>query len=443
MKKALATAEKRLTETQDLLATREREHQAAVRQTAAEHGRVADCRSQLETALEAANEEARSLRANINSAEKRKSALEARLASCELEKREAEMRLNSIHSSLRRIIGFRQEAIIAGSRSRSPGHRSSSRGRSASPIRLAPAGESAPAAAVQASPFHAGVGTSADLDPEAVRLGLRDVALRLASAEHARDDANARVHSLEARLQEQAEQTEQWARRLHMVQQALCEVEEDKKGVDGRLASAQKALMLQEETLRKNERDRKLLAEKISQLERNFAGAESEKRQEQAQSENLNSFQDMVTKLKQSEARQEEEKIQLRHALEDAENRINQLEVLRQSLEAEVQRCKCVTASKEAESAHIKEKNNALTKKRQDLEAKCSSLQLKIDQLSLAQSRTEEDSKGFKLKIDQLNMTILENNHALEEVNERLRKTQKALTACEKEKLLLQASSLL
>ncbi|VDN13587.1 unnamed protein product, partial [Dibothriocephalus latus] len=172
LKKALANAEKRLTETQDLLATREREHQAALRQAAAEHGRVAECRSQLETALETANEEARSLRANINAAEKKKSVLEARLASCELEKRDADMRLNSIHSSLRRIIGFRQEAIITGSRSRSPGHRSSSRGRSASPTRLPPAGESASAVAVQGSPFHTGVSSSADLDPEAVRLGL-------------------------------------------------------------------------------------------------------------------------------------------------------------------------------------------------------------------------------------------------------------------------------
>ena len=55
----------------------------------------------------------------------------------------------------------------------------------------------------------------------------------------------------------------------------------DKRGIDGRLASAQTALMLQEETIRRNERDRKTMADKISNLERSIAGAESEKRQTQ------------------------------------------------------------------------------------------------------------------------------------------------------------------
>ncbi len=53
----------------------------------------------------------------------------------------------------------------------------------------------------------------------------------------------------------------------------------DKKGIDGRLASAQTALMLQEETIRRNERERKQMSDKISNLERNLVVAESEKRQ--------------------------------------------------------------------------------------------------------------------------------------------------------------------
>lgn len=55
----------------------------------------------------------------------------------------------------------------------------------------------------------------------------------------------------------------------------------DKKGIDGRLSSAQTALMMQEETIRRNERDRKAMAEKLSVLDRTLASMESEKRQQE------------------------------------------------------------------------------------------------------------------------------------------------------------------
>jgi len=52
-----------------------------------------------------------------------------------------------------------------------------------------------------------------------------------------------------------------------------------KREVEGRLASAQAALMLQEESIRRSDRDRKQLSEKINNLERIVAALESEKRQ--------------------------------------------------------------------------------------------------------------------------------------------------------------------
>ena len=54
----------------------------------------------------------------------------------------------------------------------------------------------------------------------------------------------------------------------------------DKRGIDGRLASAQTALMLQEETIRRNERERKTAADKIATLERAVASLETDKRQQ-------------------------------------------------------------------------------------------------------------------------------------------------------------------
>ena len=57
----------------------------------------------------------------------------------------------------------------------------------------------------------------------------------------------------------------------------------DKRGIDSRLASAQTALMLQEETIRRNERERKVMADKINSLERSLAAADTEKRQQEVQ----------------------------------------------------------------------------------------------------------------------------------------------------------------
>ena len=51
-----------------------------------------------------------------------------------------------------------------------------------------------------------------------------------------------------------------------------------RREADERLNSAQTALMLQEEAIRRSERDRQQLADKISSLERSLASADKEKR---------------------------------------------------------------------------------------------------------------------------------------------------------------------
>ena len=64
---------------------------------------------------------------------------------------------------------------------------------------------------------------------------------------------------------------------MHGVIYAVCYA--GKRDIDGRLTSAQTALMLQEETIRRNERERKQMSDKISNLERALAAADSDKRQ--------------------------------------------------------------------------------------------------------------------------------------------------------------------
>lgn len=58
--------------------------------------------------------------------------------------------------------------------------------------------------------------------------------------------------------------------------------------LDGRFASAQTALMLQEETIRRNERERKIMTDKLTNLERANNSGDTERKQ----------LQDRVAKLK-------------------------------------------------------------------------------------------------------------------------------------------------
>ena len=64
-------------------------------------------------------------------------------------------------------------------------------------------------------------------------------------------------------LAECEEQRDRANNRLNALNKSLGALEEGKRGSDGRLASAQTALMLQEETIRRCEREKKALAEKV------------------------------------------------------------------------------------------------------------------------------------------------------------------------------------
>ena len=53
----------------------------------------------------------------------------------------------------------------------------------------------------------------------------------------------------------------------------------DKKGVDTRLQSAQNALLLQEDTIRRGERERKTMLDQITALERQLLALDGDKKQ--------------------------------------------------------------------------------------------------------------------------------------------------------------------
>ena len=96
-----------------------------------------------------------------------------------------------------------------------------------------------------------------------------------------------------------------------------------KRGADGKLSSAQTALMLQEETIRRLERERKSINEKMHALETSLAQSEAERRQ----------FKDKVAKLQSNDSKIEQEKEAMRSQIENAESRITRIELKKRGVE--------------------------------------------------------------------------------------------------------------
>ena len=96
-----------------------------------------------------------------------------------------------------------------------------------------------------------------------------------------------------------------------------------KRGADGKLSSAQTALMLQEETIRRLERERKTLNEKMEALETSLAQSDAERRQ----------LKDKVAKLQMNDAKIEQEKEAMRSQIENAESRITRIDLKKRGVE--------------------------------------------------------------------------------------------------------------
>lgn len=96
----------------------------------------------------------------------------------------------------------------------------------------------------------------------------------------------------------------------------------------------------------------------------------------------------------------EEERKELKANLDDAEHRNTKLELLKRSLEGDIQRTKNYLTDKETEIQVCEDRIENLVKQIQDLEGKNQSLQLTVDRLSLSLAKTEEEESNHKVRED-------------------------------------------
>uniref|UniRef100_A0A673XCW3 Ciliary rootlet coiled-coil, rootletin n=1 Tax=Salmo trutta TaxID=8032 RepID=A0A673XCW3_SALTR len=318
---------------------------------------------------------------HLSEAQGRLAATELELSRAEAGRRELEFRLGSLQSALTRTLG-----IGAG------GRRSASGGRGRSPR-----GSSTPDNTLGCSrPISPEQGDTPlpmplpELDPETLRCGLRDFLQELREAQ--RD------------------------RVLHG--------QSSKRGVDGRLSSTQAMLQQQEETVRRGERERRSLTDRVKELERALQTAETEKKHTQ----------DQLSKQRAGEVRLEAERRRLREALEAAEARGTRVELGRRSLEGELQRLKLSLGDREAENQATQERHDALVK-----QVSCvTSLQRELDRLSQALSKAQEGEVCLREKNQSLSQSLQEATVAHSATQGRLVALQKTLGLAEQDRRHLQ-----
>ncbi len=127
-------------------------------------------------------------------------------------------------------------------------------------------------------------------------------------------------------------------------------------------------MMLQEETIRRLERERKSINEKTHALETSLAQAEADRRQ----------LKDKVVKLQNNDSKIEQEKEAMRSQIENAESRITRIDLKKRAVEGDLERVRLSLQDNEAEKHVLRERIGDLVNAQQHLEQKATSLQLTV-----------------------------------------------------------------
>ena len=103
--------------------------------------------------------------------------------------------------------------------------------------------------------------------------------------------------------------------------------------------------------------------------------------------------------MKLTETRLDDEKKQLRVSLDDAGNQLIKTELLRQSLEGDIQRMKLVMNEKETENQLLSSRAENLTRQIHDLENKTHSLTTTVDKLNMTLTKAEQQESAHKNQV--------------------------------------------
>lgn len=371
--------------------------------------KLEDQKHNLEVCLADASQQLQELKARLGGSEGRVRALDNQLTQLEAVKKEMEQKLSSVGSTLRRIAGIQLDGSVN------------------MPFKLmSPTRRWSPA-----RPSHQEHDVNRDVildvDPEAVRKGVRSLMQQVAQIERERDDCKNELVSVKKQLAEAQEHQNKTDSKVSDISSTLRRIHDEKVALEAVLTQKQVSFAAQHDALHQKSNEVEQLREKVTTLELTVSSESEEKGQ----------YEERLDKMKQALNRLENEKRGLQEDLGRSESRSTKLELQRMSLEGDLQRLQMMLQEKDVNHQKLQERHDAQTRTSTSLEERCASLKSTIEQLNLSLERASTTESELKNEIMHLRRSAMENNAVTHSNNDRLKQLQKQLATAENERRVL------
>ncbi|KAL6443577.1 hypothetical protein ACFW04_001609 [Cataglyphis niger] len=370
--------------------------------------KLEDQKHNLEVCLADATQQLQELKARLGGSEGRVRALDAQLSQLETAKKEVEQKLSSVGSTLRRIAGIQMDGSV------NMPFKLMSPSRRWSPARVQDHGDT-------------GRDIILDVDPEAIRKGVRALMQQVAQIERERDDYKTELCSLKKQLKESQENQSNTDVKINNLLTNIRTLQEEKKSLEAKLTQKQTGYQAQLDALQQKTEECKQLCEKLTILELKISTESEEKSQ----------YEDKLDKMKHELNRLETEKRNLQKELRHSESRATEMELQKMSLEGDFQRLQMMLQEKDAHIQKLQDRIDTQSRTMTNLEERCASLKSTIEQLKLALEKASATESELKSEINLLQHNIIEISTSSQSNNEKLKQLQKQLSNTENERRIL------
>ncbi|KAL0100440.1 hypothetical protein PUN28_019642 [Cardiocondyla obscurior] len=370
--------------------------------------KLEDQKHNLEVCLADATQQLQELKARLGGSEGRVRALDAQLSQLEIAKKEVEQKLSSVASTLRRIAGIQMDGSV------NMPFKLMSPSRRWSPARAQDHGDSSRDIIL-------------DVDPEAVRKGVRLLMQQVAQIERERDDHKTELYSLKKQLKESQENQSNTDVKVNNLLANIRTLQEEKKSIEVKLSQTQTSYQAQLEVLQQKTGECEQLNEKLTTLEIKMSTESEEKSQ----------YEDKLEKMKQELNRLEIEKRNLQKEIRHSDSRVTEMELHRMSLDGDFQRLQMMLQEKDAHIQKLQDRFDTQSRTTAGLEERCTSLKSTIEQLKLSLEKASATESELKSEINLLQHNVMEVTTFSQSNNEKLKQMQKQLSNAENDRRIL------
>ncbi|KAL7640451.1 UNVERIFIED_CONTAM: hypothetical protein RMT77_008726 [Armadillidium vulgare] len=407
----LALLERRLSEIEDHHAAKEQELASSLQESRANERKLMDEKKNLENYWNNANQQISDLKIKLSREEGHVDALEQQLSSLETNKEQLEKKLHTVYASLRTVTRMYQDQ-----RPSSP----TRRGRKSKMDLEKPTCDFDPLSFDKIN--------ISEIDPESIRHELRSLMSQMSQIELERDDAVAKVASLEKQLSELQEAQQRSETRLRDVTRTLSELEEKKRYADDKLNKSSSQITHHEDALRRKESEIRALTEELSNVKRKAADLELDR----------NSLSDRLSKMKSAGGRLEMEHADLKERLRAAEQRMSLVDESKGRLEADLTSMKKSLSEKQLEIESVKSDKDNLTRSLRILEDQNASFKVKLEDVKSRLSLVMSSEAELKDKLSSSNRNLKEHLSSSTSLQDELNRLQSQLSRNDNERRQLE-----